>query len=250
MSMHWNNLVPSQLEGDGYLGEILYEDLIEHDGVDAQSLHALASDMFDMTPKQERDLAHAYTHHTHTKYDSATPPLSPSTTISSLPTEEHDSLDEPELLISREDVKRGKQPELEEIQLEEYVQDDSDWYGMEYALEQSRYDHPGLASVWPPSAGESSTVSLVLWVYVRASLIYAGFQVGCRIYRNVRWVYLPRGCYVLLGRKNAVAIVPLRMPSTPERIIMQLMFGGRSLNIKSVRLDVLVSVFEKNVLPV
>ncbi|CAE6505174.1 unnamed protein product [Rhizoctonia solani] len=151
MPIRWNNLVPAHLMGNNYMGK--YEhDFIEHDGVGAQSLQALASDLLDMTPKQERDLSQVYTH---TKYDSSTPPLSPSTTISSLPTEEHYSSDES--VVSREEVKRGKQPVVPA--LEESVPDDQDddWYGMEYALEQSRYDYPGSAGVWPPTGGESST---------------------------------------------------------------------------------------------
>ncbi|CCO27631.1 hypothetical protein BN14_01616 [Rhizoctonia solani AG-1 IB] len=157
MSIRWNDLVPSYLTGGKYLDETKYEYFIEHDGIGAHSLQALASDILDMTPKQERDLPQAYGH---VKYDSTTPPLSPSTTISSLPTEEQYSSDEPELLVSREEVKKGKQPETpvtEAIQLEEYAQDDSDWYGMEYAIEQSRYGYPGATGAWPPSAGESST---------------------------------------------------------------------------------------------
>ncbi|KAL5636547.1 hypothetical protein ACGC1H_000488 [Rhizoctonia solani] len=151
MSLRWNNLIPSQLMRNTYLGGAEYEDLIEHDGVGAQSLQALASDLLAMTPKQERDLSQVYTH---TKYDSATPPLSPSTTISSLPTEEHYLSDEP--AVSREQVRRGKQPValVEELVPEDQ---DGDWYGMEYALEQSRYELPGSVGVWPPSAGESST---------------------------------------------------------------------------------------------
>ncbi|CAE7226639.1 unnamed protein product [Rhizoctonia solani] len=140
MPIRWNTLIPSHLMGH-------YPDdkgLIEHDGVDAQSLQALASDLV-ATPKQEHDLH---------KYDSSTPPLSPSTTISSLPTEEHYASDE---AVNREQVRIGKQPAVVAVP-EEMAQDqDEDWYGMEYALEQSRYELPGSIGVWPPSAGESST---------------------------------------------------------------------------------------------
>ncbi|CAE6478851.1 unnamed protein product [Rhizoctonia solani] len=151
MPVRWNSLVPSHLMGSNYLGGIGCEDVIEHDGIGEESLQALASELLAMTPKQERDLSQAYTH---TKYDSSTPPLSPSTTISSLPAEEHYLSDES--AVSRHEVKMGKQPAVstpEEITPE----DDDDWYGMEYALEQSRYEYPGSIGVWPPTAGESST---------------------------------------------------------------------------------------------
>ncbi|CAE6425377.1 unnamed protein product [Rhizoctonia solani] len=138
--------------GNNYLGGMEYDGLIEHDGVGAQSLQALAWDLLAMTPKQELDPPQTYAH---TKYDSATPPLSPSTTISSLLTEEHYLSDES--AVSREQVRRGKQPVVP-VQQEMVPEDqDEDWYGMEYALEQSRYEHPSSVGVWPPSAGESST---------------------------------------------------------------------------------------------
>ncbi|KAJ1309096.1 hypothetical protein OPQ81_004774 [Rhizoctonia solani] len=151
MPIRWNNLIPSDLMGSYYSSEAGCEDLIEYDG--AQSLQALASDLLEMTPKQERDAPQAYTH---TKYDAATPPLSPSTTISSLPTEDHYSSDES---VNREEVKRGKQPVAppQDEYVPEYQYDDDDWYGMEYALEQSRYGYPGPVGVWPPTTGESST---------------------------------------------------------------------------------------------
>lgn len=104
MPIRWNNLIPSHLMGNNHLGGTDCEDFIEH-AVGAQSLQALASDLLAMTPRQERDLSQTYPP---TKYDSATPPLSPSTTISSLPTEEHYASDES--AVTREQVKRGKQP--------------------------------------------------------------------------------------------------------------------------------------------
>jgi hypothetical protein len=115
MSIRWNDLVPSYLTRGKYLDETKYEYFIEHDGIGAHSLQALASDILDMTPKQERDLPQAYGL---VKYDSTTPPLSPSTTISSLPTEEQYSWDEPELVVSREEVKKGKQPETPVVSLD------------------------------------------------------------------------------------------------------------------------------------
>ncbi|KAG8679657.1 hypothetical protein FRC08_016833, partial [Ceratobasidium sp. 394] len=62
----------------------------------------------------------------------------------------------------REEIKKGKQreePPAEETASDSDLaaQDDSDWYGMQYALERSRMDRRDVMAKWPPTAGEPST---------------------------------------------------------------------------------------------
>ncbi|KAG8738270.1 hypothetical protein FRC12_016819 [Ceratobasidium sp. 428] len=184
MSAYYDNeLVHSLAVGDtGYTVLSEYVDLIEHDGTyGAHSLQAIAEDAYnESTPKMNQGVSQGHAQfevapHHHSKshagdvYDMhmSTPPLSPSTTVSSLQTDESSanyysqSQESLSRRDSREEIKKGKQretPSAEEPAVEDNAaQDDSDWYGMQYALDSSRMDRPDASVMWPPSAGETST---------------------------------------------------------------------------------------------
>ncbi|KAF8605406.1 hypothetical protein BDV93DRAFT_605353 [Ceratobasidium sp. AG-I] len=156
-----------------------YDELIERDGVyGAHSLQALASEVFhNTTPKPS---SNAFQGHVlgdlsiseiedgrSSEAIMSTPPLSPSTTINSLHTDEQlESYcsrreESPVYSEDRELIRKGKQrvvPEpLEDPSSDGIAAQEEDWYGLDYAMERSRVEQSGGFSTCPPSAGESST---------------------------------------------------------------------------------------------
>jgi hypothetical protein len=132
MSTGWSPFVQSHAMNECYLDNLGYEEFIEHDGqFGAHSLQALASGLLnDKTPKPDCDMSQGYIPAEYSKSAQAgysyeptmsTPPLSPSTTISSLQTDEHSeghySSDEQSLLSQedREQIRRGKQPAIPSV---------------------------------------------------------------------------------------------------------------------------------------
>lgn len=155
-----------------------YDELIEHAGAyGTHSLQALASEVLHNTPKpnstafQGQALGDTPISEIEDGRSSeatmSTPPLSPSTTISSLHTDEHLERyysyggESPVQFEDRGVIRQGKQravPEPgEDLSSDDIAAQEDDWYGLDYVLERSRVEQSGGFSTCPPSAGESST---------------------------------------------------------------------------------------------
>jgi uncharacterized protein YfkK (UPF0435 family) len=135
MSTHYDSELIHSLAMDDtrYIDLSEYDDLIEHDGhFGAHSLQAVAEDAYnDVTPKMNQDVSQGhYAYETAPRrdgklptasdvYDMAmsTPPLSPSTTISSLHTDDFHSRSEESLgqRVERKEIHKGKQPEMPSV---------------------------------------------------------------------------------------------------------------------------------------
>ncbi|QRV87965.1 hypothetical protein RhiJN_15983 [Ceratobasidium sp. AG-Ba] len=182
-----------------------YNGIIEYDDqLDSHNLHTMTRDAYnELTPKLNQSVSqgenelNAVLARSGTLsdfeygYDAvvSTPPLSPSTTISSIHTEENASFyrTQNQEILQREEIRRGKQPVVpspEELAAEN---DESDWYGMEYAVQQSRMNRPDVCIMWPPTAGEPSTSDAAFlamyWGYIDTQDIEYWYAHWCKWHR-------------------------------------------------------------------